>query len=120
HPQGHARDRGLFRRRNPIRGGLMLEAVGLVGGYGGADILKGVSVRIESGEIVVIIGPNGAGKSTVMKAVFGLVALRAGRVAFDGDDIAPLPTEQRVRRGMAYVPQERNVFVSLSVHENLE
>ena len=98
----------------------MLVAEGLVGGYGGADILKGVSMRLDEREIVVIIGPNGAGKSTVMKAVFGLVALREGRITFDGQDIARLPTEQRVRRGLAYVPQERNVFVSLSVHENLE
>jgi branched-chain amino acid transport system ATP-binding protein len=98
----------------------MLVAEGLVGGYGGADILKGVSVRLEAGEIVVIVGPNGAGKSTVMKAVFGLVAIREGFVAFDGEEITDLPTEQRVRRGLAYVPQERNVFVSLSVHENLE
>ncbi len=98
----------------------MLAAEGLVGGYGGADILKGVSVRLDAGEIVVIVGPNGAGKSTVMKAVFGLVSLREGTVTFDGAEISKLPTEQRVRRGLAYVPQERNVFVSLSVHENLE
>jgi branched-chain amino acid transport system ATP-binding protein len=98
----------------------MLAAEGLVGGYGGADILKGISVAVEPGEIVVIVGPNGAGKSTVMKAVFGLVALRQGRVTFAGEDIAGLATERRVGRGMAYVPQERNVFVSLSVHENLE
>ncbi len=98
----------------------MLAAERLVGGYGGADILKGVTIRVDQGEIVVIVGPNGAGKSTVMKAVFGLVALREGSVTFDGEDIAKLPTEQRVRRGIAYVPQERNVFVSLSVQENLE
>ena len=98
----------------------MLAAERLVGGYGGADILKGVSVRLDPGEIVVIVGPNGAGKSTVMKAVFGLVALREGTVTFSGEEISKLPTEQRVRRGLAYVPQERNVFVSLSVHENLE
>src|SRR5262250_2223358 len=98
----------------------MLAAERLVGGYGGADILKGVSVRLDGGEIVVIVGPNGAGKSTVMKAVFGLVVLREGRVSFAGEDISALPTEQRVRRGLAYVPQERNVFVSLSVQENLE
>ncbi len=98
----------------------MLVAEGLVGGYGGADILKGVSIRLDPGEIVVIVGPNGAGKSTVMKAVFGLVHLRDGTVSFDGAEISKLPTEQRVRRGLAYVPQERNVFVSLSVHENLE
>ena len=98
----------------------MLAAERLAGGYGGADILKGVSVRIEAGEIVVIVGPNGAGKSTVMKAVFGLVNLREGTVTFAGEEISRLPTEQRVRRGLAYVPQERNVFVSLSVQENLE
>jgi branched-chain amino acid transport system ATP-binding protein len=98
----------------------MLAADRLVGGYGGADILKGVSVKLDAGEIVVIVGPNGAGKSTVMKAVFGLVSLREGTVTFDGQEISRLPTEQRVRRGLAYVPQERNVFVSLSVQENLE
>ncbi|MCW5772384.1 MAG: ABC transporter ATP-binding protein [Rhodospirillaceae bacterium] len=98
----------------------MLAAEALVGGYGGADILKGVSLTLDPGEIVVIIGPNGAGKSTAMKAIFGLVTLRGGRVMFDGNDITTLATEQRVRRGMAYVPQERNVFVSLSVQENLE
>jgi branched-chain amino acid transport system ATP-binding protein len=98
----------------------MLAAERLVGGYGGADILKGVSVKLDAGEIVVIVGPNGAGKSTVMKAVFGLVSLREGTVTFDGEEISRLPTEQRVRRGLAYVPQERNVFVSLSVQENLE
>jgi branched-chain amino acid transport system ATP-binding protein len=98
----------------------MLAAERLVGGYGGADILKGVSVKLDAGEIVVVVGPNGAGKSTVMKAVFGLVALREGTVTFAGEEISKLPTEQRVRRGIAYVPQERNVFVSLSVHENLE
>src|SRR5262250_866508 len=98
----------------------MLRAERLVGGYGGADILKGVSVRLDAGEIVVIVGPNGAGKSTVMKAVFGLVALREGLIAFDDEEISELPTEQRVRRGLAYVPQERNVFVSLTVQENLE
>jgi branched-chain amino acid transport system ATP-binding protein len=98
----------------------MLAAERLAGGYGGADILKGVSVRIAAGEIVVIVGPNGAGKSTVMKAVFGLVSLREGSVTFAGEEISRLPTEQRVRRGLAYVPQERNVFVSLTVQENLE
>ncbi len=98
----------------------MLAAERLVGGNGGGEILKDVNIRADQGELVGIVGPNCAGKSTVMKAVFGLVALREGSVTFDGEDIAKLPTEQRVRRGMAYVPQERNVFVSLSVQENLE
>ena len=75
----------------------MLVAERLVGGYGGADILKGVSVKLDAGEIVVIVGPNGAGKSTVMKAVFGLVALREGSISFAGEEISKLPTEQRVK-----------------------
>jgi branched-chain amino acid transport system ATP-binding protein len=99
---------------------MMLEAVGLVGGYGGADILKGVDVAVDDGEIAVIVGPNGAGKSTAMKAIFGLVAIREGRVSFRGDDITNSAPDALVHRGMAYVPQERNVFPTLTVHENLE
>jgi branched-chain amino acid transport system ATP-binding protein len=99
---------------------MMLEAVGLVGGYGGADILKGVDVAVDDGEIAVIVGPNGAGKSTEMKAIFGLVAIREGRVSFRGDDITNSAPDALVHRGMAYVPQERNVFPTLTVHENLE
>jgi branched-chain amino acid transport system ATP-binding protein len=98
----------------------MLKAEGLVGGYGGADILRGVTIEVAAREIVVIIGANGAGKSTAMKAIFGLVQLRQGRVAFDDAEITRLPTDQRVRRGLAYVPQERNVFPSLTVSENLD
>ncbi len=98
----------------------MLIAEKLVGGYGGVDILNGVSLTVDEGEIAVIVGPNGAGKSTAMKAVFGLILPRSGRVAFKGEDITQLLPDARVRRGMAYVPQERNVFPSLSVHENLE
>ncbi len=99
---------------------MMLVADAMVGGYGAADILKGVSFAVDEGEIVVIIGANGAGKSTAMKAVFGLVALRQGSVAFKGEAVTRLMPDARVRRGMAYVPQERNVFPSLSVQENLE
>jgi branched-chain amino acid transport system ATP-binding protein len=99
---------------------MMLEAAGMVGGYGGADILKGVDVAVDDGEIVVIVGPNGAGKSTAMKAIFGLVAVREGRVQFRGDDITNAAPDALVHRGMAYVPQERNVFPTLTVHENLE
>ncbi|MFN8928695.1 MAG: ABC transporter ATP-binding protein [Rhodospirillales bacterium] len=90
------------------------------GGYGESDILKGVDPAVEPGEIVVIIGPNGAGKSTLMKAVFGLVPLRFGIVAVDGEDITNAKPETHVRRGLSYVPQERNVFPSLTVQENLE
>ncbi len=98
----------------------MLEARGMIGGYGGADILKGVDIAVEAGEIVAIVGPNGAGKSTAMKAVFGLVRLREGEVRFRGEDIGRYQPDELVRKGMAYVPQERNIFPSLTVHENLE
>jgi ABC-type branched-subunit amino acid transport system ATPase component len=98
----------------------LLELREVYGGYGGADILNGVSLRVDAGEIVVIIGPNGAGKSTAMKAVFGLVEVRRGEVRFEGRDIARLPTDRIVRQGICYVPQTDNVFPSLTVHENLE
>jgi branched-chain amino acid transport system ATP-binding protein len=75
---------------------------------------------VEANEIAVIVGPNGAGKSTAMKAIAGLVELREGTVLFDGEDITGQPPERLVRRGIAYVPQERNVFPNLSVNENLE
>ncbi len=98
----------------------LLQAEGLVGGYGGMDILNGVDLDVAAREIAVIIGANGAGKSTAMKAIFGLVVVRSGRVAFDGEDITNTAPDRLVQRGMAYVPQERNVFPNLSVHENLE
>ena len=98
----------------------LLELRKVYGGYGGADILNGVDLRVEADEIVVIIGPNGAGKSTAMKAVFGLVQVRQGAVLFDGREITRLPTERIVREGICYVPQTDNVFPSLTVHENLE
>jgi branched-chain amino acid transport system ATP-binding protein len=90
------------------------------GGYGEADILHGIDLAIEPGEIAVIIGPNGAGKSTAMKAIAGLVRVREGRIAFNGADIANRAPERIVRTGLCYVPQDRNVFPTLSVHENLE
>lgn len=98
----------------------ILEARSITGGYGSQDILKSVSIRLDRGEIVSIVGPNGAGKSTLMKAVFGLVQIRKGSVVFDGSDITKLRADQVVRRGLCYVPQEYNVFPSLSVRENLE
>lgn len=90
------------------------------GGYGGVDILNGVSLTVEPSEIVVVIGPNGAGKSTAMKAIFGLVKVRKGQILFEGKDITRLRTEQIVRRGICYVPQNENVFPSLTVQENLD
>ena len=92
----------------------------MIGGYGGADILKGCTVSVESGEIVVIVGPNGAGKSTAMKAMFGMLDLRAGSVLLNGEDITSLPPQHRVQRGMGFVPQTQNVFTSMTVEENLE
>jgi branched-chain amino acid transport system ATP-binding protein len=97
----------------------LLEAIGLVGGYGGVDILNGVDIAVGAGEIVVIVGPNGAGKSTAIKAIVGLVALKSGHVSFAGEDITGAAPEHLAARGIAYVPQERNVFRTLSVEENL-
>ena len=97
-----------------------LEIEKLEAGYGDTTILHGVDLSAEAGELAVIIGPNGAGKSTLIKAVFGLVATQAGRVRFEGDDITGAAPERLVPRGMAYVPQERNVFPTLTVAENLE
>ena len=92
----------------------------MTGGYGGADILKGCTIAVEAGEIAVIVGPNGAGKSTAMKAMFGMLDLRAGTVFLNGKDISDLPPQQRVRRGMGFVPQTQNVFTSMTVEENLQ
>ncbi|MDP5308248.1 ABC transporter ATP-binding protein [Paracoccus spongiarum] len=90
------------------------------GGYGKADILHGCTLNVDKGQIAVIVGPNGAGKSTAMKAVFGMLPLREGRVTLDGQDITTLSPQERVRRGMGFVPQVNNVFPSMSVEENLE
>ncbi len=92
----------------------------MIGGYGGADIVHDCSIAVDRGEIAVIVAPNGAGKSTAMKALLGMVALRSGKVLLDGEDITGLSPQDRVRRGMAFVPQTDNVFVTMTVRENLE
>ena len=92
----------------------------MTGGYGASDILHDCTIGVERGEIAVIVGPNGAGKSTAMKAVFGMLSLRHGQVLFDGEDVTLLKPEERVRKGMGFVPQTHNVFTSMSVEENLE
>ena len=92
----------------------------MTGGYGAADILHDCTLAVEKGEIAVIVGPNGAGKSTAMKAVFGMVHLRQGRVMLDGLDITHLSPQERVKKGMGFVPQNQNVFTSMTVQENLE
>lgn len=98
----------------------MLKLTDVVSGYTDLDIIRGVSLEVRKGEIVTIIGPNGSGKSTLMKTIFGLVELRSGKIQFDGADISRLRTDKIVRKGMGYVPQEQNVFPSLTVMENLE
>jgi ABC-type branched-subunit amino acid transport system ATPase component len=98
----------------------VLFADAIASGYGSVEILHGVSVRVEPGEIVSIIGPNGAGKSTLIKAIFGLLPVMRGRVLLGGEEITGLRPDRIVRRGMGYVPQVDNVFPSLTIHENLE
>ncbi|MFS8884161.1 ABC transporter ATP-binding protein [Synechococcus sp. R55.3] len=98
----------------------LLDIQDLYSGYRGVDILKGIHLKVNPGQMVVIIGPNGAGKSTVLKSLFGLATIRSGRVLFQGSDITHLPAEQLVRRGIGFVPQTNNVFPSLTVQENLE
>jgi branched-chain amino acid transport system ATP-binding protein len=97
----------------------LLQATGLTGGYGGMDILQGVDLSLEADEVAVIIGPNGAGKSTAMKALIGLIPLKSGKVLYAGEDITGQAPERLVARGIAYVPQERNVFRTMTVEENL-
>ena len=97
-----------------------LSGENLVGGYGGADILKGCSIDVNAGEIAVIVGPNGAGKSTAMKALLGMLELTQGEVRFRGKDISGLTPQDRIAEGIAFVPQNSNVFTSMTVYENLE
>jgi branched-chain amino acid transport system ATP-binding protein len=97
-----------------------LAGLGMTGGYGGADILQGCDIAVDKGEIVVIVGPNGAGKSTAMKAIFGMLKLREGAVTLDGEDITGLSPQDRVKAGMGFVPQNGNVFTTMTVQENLE
>ena len=98
----------------------VLEAREVYGGYGGIDILQGCGVEAEAGQVAVIVGPNGAGKSTLLKAIFGVLRPRAGMVTLDGIEVTGKPTTDLVRLGLGFVPQERNVFPSLTVHENME
>ena len=92
----------------------------MTGGYGGPNIITSCTVNVDRGEIVAILGPNGAGKSTAMKAMLGLLNLKSGKVVIDGKDISKLTPQDRVKEGIAFVPQTRNVFTGLSVQENLE
>ena len=99
---------------------MFLSAENMLGGYGETTILNDCSISVKKGEIAVIVGPNGAGKSTAMKAIFGMLDLRAGKIIFDGKDISELKPQERVKSGMGFVPQTHNVFTSMTVMENLE
>jgi branched-chain amino acid transport system ATP-binding protein len=97
------------------------EGIKMTGGYGnGPDIISSCSVNVNKGEIVSILGPNGAGKSTAMKAMLGLLNLKSGKIIINGRDISHLSPQDRVKQGIAFVPQTRNVFAGLTVKENLE
>ena len=99
----------------------LMEVVGVVCGYGAADeILKGAALTVEPRELVCVIGPNGAGKSTLLKAVAGLLRLKSGTIVLDGERIDALSPRERARRGIAFVPQEGNIFPTMTVRENLE
>lgn len=98
----------------------LIELTHVVGGYGGAPILNGVNIAIEKSDIGVIVGPNGAGKSTTLKAIFGLLKVTGGTIDFAGENIANSLPDRLVPKGLSFVPQEKNVFTSLSVEENLE
>ena len=93
----------------------------MIAGYGdGPDIINSCTIKVDKGEIVAILGPNGAGKSTAMKTMLGLLNLKSGNVIIDGEDITNLSPQDRVKRGISFVPQSKNVFPELTVKENLE
>ena len=98
----------------------LLEITNLHAGYGAMTILHGIDMALERGEIGVIVGPNGAGKSTTLKAMFGLLNITDGAIVLDGENITGIVPEKLVEHGVAFVPQEANVFPTLTVHENLE
>lgn len=98
----------------------LVELDNVVAGYGGAPILNGINLEIFATDIGVIVGPNGAGKSTALKSIFGLLQVTGGAIRFDGSDIANQLPDALVPRGLSFVPQEQNVFTSMTVHENLE
>ena len=93
----------------------------MTGGYGdGPDIINSCTINANKGEIVAILGPNGAGKSTAMKAMLGLLKLKSGNILIEGEDISKLSPQERVKKGISFVPQTKNVFAELTVKENLE
>jgi len=109
------------REHERLAEGALLRADNLVAGYvPGVNILNGADLYLRDGELVAIIGPNGAGKSTLLKSLFGLIPIRSGTVSLRGQDITGAPAHELVSRGVGYVPQNNNVFPSLTVEENLQ
>ena len=98
----------------------LLEIASVHSGYGKMTVLEGVNLKVEKGEFVVVIGPNGAGKSTLLKTIFGFADLHRGKITYEGREIGGLKPEEISLRGVAYVPQDNNIFPSLTVLENLE
>lgn len=98
----------------------LLEVADLYAGYGETEILHGVTLHLDPGEIVVVIGPNGAGKSTLAKAIIGIIKPSRGSIRFETYEITGRPPDELVMDGLAYVPQNKNIFPSLTVMENLE
>jgi len=98
----------------------ILEIENLNAGYGQTEILHDLSIHVDANEIVAVIGPNGAGKSTAIKSILGLLNIGSGRITLNGQDITNTPATEVIRLGISYVPQTRNVFVNLTVEENLE
>ncbi|MGI9437505.1 MAG: ABC transporter ATP-binding protein, partial [Geminicoccaceae bacterium] len=98
---------------------MLLRADNLHTGYGTGDVLQGVGVKIEAGEIVGVIGRNGVGKSTLMKCLIGLLPARTGSITFNGGDVTAEPADRRARRGIGYVPQGRAIFPHMTVRDNL-
>ena len=92
----------------------------MTAGYGGVDIIKNCTLEVKKGEIVVVIGPNGAGKSTAMKAMLGMLNLNEGVVKFNDEEITKMTPQDRVKLGIAFVPQTKNIFTGMTVEENLE
>jgi branched-chain amino acid transport system ATP-binding protein len=99
---------------------MFFSADNLTGGYGGVNIIEDCSFNVNRGEIVSILGPNGAGKSTAMKAMLGILKLVKGQVSLNGEDITNMKTQDRIRKGISFVPQIKNIFTELTVEENLE
>lgn len=99
---------------------LMLEVTDVVAGYGRVEVLKGVSLRVPRSGIVAVLGSNGSGKTTLMKAITGLIPLRAGQIRYDGQVLDRFPPEARVRLGISLVPQAKEIFPNMTARENLE